>query len=1034
MMRSRAILSLLHAASALDNGLGVTPPMGWRHWKAFYAHIDQRIMTDMMHEMVKPYPVDGVLTSLKDLGYLYVGLDDHWQNCTRICENGTTVPSWLPWCHDGECDYDYQCCRAADGTCHDEGSNVLPYYDADGTPRLDTHRFPNMAGMVAHAHDLGLRAGWYMGNYQCGAGTPSGDVDLYIRGSVDAIAQYGFDSVKLDSGWDLTKNLSRWAELLNASGRPVLVENCHQGAEGPGVDDPNVGRCTGLGAVSDCPFNFWRTTGDPEPSWGTIMRELNTLRATVNRLYPSGKQSFLELRACSASAVPEQQWELAYDAAGTMTTLASRSDGGCLEINGCATGEHSRVDTNFGCKPLPPPGWPNRSICEANMAWATNANGTITSVMDGKCLTVGADDTRLEVSSCGAATTTWELTRGKALTISDGSEIVTIREAGGARRCIGVGTTPSYNSEPPLSRPGGFAYPGTMVVGDGSLTLSETRVHFGGWCITSSPLVLAYNLSDAAARALVWETITNTEAVQVNQAWDGAPGAQVAHSLGSNGRLEVWAKPVGRGRVAAFVINTEDTGADNATVDLELALLNLTGTVRVRDVWAKADLGEATGTLRVSVEHHGSAFFVFVPAGEQWPDPFKLAPWMRSAVPPPLKRPPPNPAVSTADSPPHATTPRHDQPAPARVTPCYLNASLATLPYCDASLPLDTRVADLTGRLSLVEKLDQMRMTNDADEYHLAGVPRLGVPPLVLSECLHDIGDSDDETGKYTCLGGAPKHNESAQCPTTYPSPVALGASFDEDLWRRIGAAVGAESRALHNAGVERAGLICWSPVVNLVRDPRWGRADECPSEDPLLAGRYGVSFTSGLQSEHVSPPHLQVHTNSISRYAALCFLVAAPYLPRKCSHVLFEHYGQVAATLKHFGICTCSLTRTLATMLLSVSCPLTVACHAVATDGMDNWCPFIQPPNAATERSSSTADSVCYNRGHFISNVSLPDLHDYFLEPFRRGVVDGGARSMMISEDGVNGSPGPTSPLLSMTRQQWYACEPLHSIRPHLS
>jgi len=130
------------------------------------------------------------------------------------------------------------------------------------------------------------------------------------------------------------------------------------------------------------------------------------------------------------------------------------------------------------------------------------------------------------------------------------------------------------------------------------------------------------------------------------------------------------------------------------------------------------------------------------------------------------------------------------------------------------------------------------------------------------------------------------------------------------------------------------------------------------------------VSFTSGLQSEHVSPPHLQV-----------------------------------AATLKHFGIY-----------------------------GMDNWCPFIQPPNAATERSSSTADSVCYNRGHFISNVSLPDLHDYFLEPFRRGVVDGGARSMMISEDGVNGSPGPTSPLLSMTRQQWYACEPLHSIRPHLS
>jgi len=51
---------------------GLTPPMGWRHWKAFYADISQEIMESMMDEMVKKYPVDGVPTSLKDLGYLYV--------------------------------------------------------------------------------------------------------------------------------------------------------------------------------------------------------------------------------------------------------------------------------------------------------------------------------------------------------------------------------------------------------------------------------------------------------------------------------------------------------------------------------------------------------------------------------------------------------------------------------------------------------------------------------------------------------------------------------------------------------------------------------------------------------------------------------------------------------------------------------------------------------------------------------------------------------------------------------------------------
>jgi hypothetical protein len=43
---------------------------GWRHWKAFYAHISQDIMENMMEELVKEYPVDGVPTSLASLGYL----------------------------------------------------------------------------------------------------------------------------------------------------------------------------------------------------------------------------------------------------------------------------------------------------------------------------------------------------------------------------------------------------------------------------------------------------------------------------------------------------------------------------------------------------------------------------------------------------------------------------------------------------------------------------------------------------------------------------------------------------------------------------------------------------------------------------------------------------------------------------------------------------------------------------------------------------------------------------------------------------
>ena len=52
------------------------------------------------------------------------------------------------------------------------------------------------------------------------------------------------------------------------------------------ADGAEDGRCTGLTSpTSDCPFNFWRTSGDPEPDWGTVMRELNALRKVTNPFY-----------------------------------------------------------------------------------------------------------------------------------------------------------------------------------------------------------------------------------------------------------------------------------------------------------------------------------------------------------------------------------------------------------------------------------------------------------------------------------------------------------------------------------------------------------------------------------------------------------------------------------------------------------------------------------------------------------------------------------------------------------------------------
>ncbi len=101
---------------------------------------------------------------------------------------------------------------------------------------------------------------------------------------------------------------------------------------------------------------------------------------------------------------------------------------------------------------------------------------------------------------------------------------------------------------------------------------------------------------------------------------------------------------------------------------------------------------------------------------------------------------------------------------------------------------------------------------------------RLGIPAIVHEECLTGL---------------------SAWGATTFPTPVAWGASFDPELVEQMGAAIGASMRAL---GIHQ-GL---APVLDVIRDPRWGRVEECISEDPYLVGTVGTSYVRGLQSTGV--------------------------------------------------------------------------------------------------------------------------------------------------------------------------------------
>jgi beta-glucosidase len=159
----------------------------------------------------------------------------------------------------------------------------------------------------------------------------------------------------------------------------------------------------------------------------------------------------------------------------------------------------------------------------------------------------------------------------------------------------------------------------------------------------------------------------------------------------------------------------------------------------------------------------------------------------------------------------------------------------AKLPFRDSSLPIERRVTDLVHRLSLEEKAAQLNHLN-------TGIPRLGVPMWGgWNQTLHGVW--------------------SKQPTTLFPVPIAMGATWDPDLVQTIASAMGDEGRALYNAKADgprsKHGLVFRSPVINISRDPRWGRVQEVFSEDPLLTGRMGVAYVRGLQGD--DPSHLKL-------------------------------------------------------------------------------------------------------------------------------------------------------------------------------
>ncbi|SFQ64610.1 glycoside hydrolase family 3 C-terminal domain-containing protein [Hymenobacter arizonensis] len=163
---------------------------------------------------------------------------------------------------------------------------------------------------------------------------------------------------------------------------------------------------------------------------------------------------------------------------------------------------------------------------------------------------------------------------------------------------------------------------------------------------------------------------------------------------------------------------------------------------------------------------------------------------------------------------------------------------VAEFPFQNPDLPIDQRVDDLVGRLTLPEKVSQMLNASP-------GIDRLGIPAYNWwNEALHGVARTSLKT-------------------TVFPQAIGMAATFDQAAMLRMATITSDEARAVHHEFARRGergiyqGLTFWTPNINIFRDPRWGRGQETYGEDPYLTGQLGAALVRGFQGD--DPKYMKV-------------------------------------------------------------------------------------------------------------------------------------------------------------------------------
>jgi alpha-galactosidase len=203
------LLLFASVAFALDNGLGLTPQMGWNSWNHFGCNINENLIKQTADAFVS--------TGLASHGYIYLNLDDCWE---------------------------------------------APQRDSNGNLYGNPSTFPNgMKSLGDYIHSKGLKYGVYSdAGYKTCAGRPASLG--YETQDANTWASWGVDYLKYDNcntdGSPPEKRYPVMRDALNASGRPIFFSMCEWGVDNPATWAGDVG-------------NSWRTTGDISDSWSSMI-------------------------------------------------------------------------------------------------------------------------------------------------------------------------------------------------------------------------------------------------------------------------------------------------------------------------------------------------------------------------------------------------------------------------------------------------------------------------------------------------------------------------------------------------------------------------------------------------------------------------------------------------------------------------------------------------------------------------------------------------------------------------------------------